>query len=394
DSSANPPEFFVLLISAAVGMGFMVSTRNVLMAVLAIELASLPSYVMAGFQKRRRVGAEAALKYVVFGAATAAIMIYGVSLLYGCFGTLDAREMAVQMRSGPVPLAAAIGLLGLLVGVGFKISAVPFHFWCPDVFEGASMEVAAFLSVASKAAGLTLLVRLATTFGWFDAAAGVPMTARNIALAIGIVASITATIGNLAALHQENIKRLLAYSSIAHAGYMLMAGAILSDTTGAAALMLYLVVYLFMNLGAFSVAAIVADRTGSERVSAFAGLSRRAPLLAVCMGVLMLSLVGAPPMAGFVAKYQLFAALFFYRPMPLSWLVVIGLVNTLISLAYYMRVVRVMFLESSDLPTIQVSPVASAWVVALTAPVLVLLVVWQPLNRVAEYFIARLPLGL
>jgi NADH-quinone oxidoreductase subunit N len=386
-SAAHPPEFFVLILSAAVGMGLMVATNNLLMVVIAVELASLPSYAMAGFQKHQRQGAEAALKYVIFGAASAAMMIYGVSLLYGYYGTLDAGAIGDQLRSGHFDLAAGIGLIGLLAGVAFKISAVPMHFWCPDVFEGAAVEVATFLSVASKAAGLALLVRLAGDIGGFTAgAAPVPAGSWTIALVIGIIASVTATIGNLAALGQDNLKRLLAYSSIAHAGYILMAGTILSDRTGAQAVMLYLLVYLFMNLGAFSVVAIVYNHTGSERMSALSGLGRRAPVLAISMALFMVSLVGLPPMAGFGAKYQLFYALFTYQAYPLQWLVAVGLLNTLISLFYYMRVVKAMFLESSDAAPLQVGRLATGWVVALAAPVTLLLVVWNPLAQWTSYF--------
>ena len=225
-----------------------------------------------------------------------------------------------------------------------------------------------------------------------------PASTRAIALIIGILATITATVGNLAALAQDNLKRLLAYSSIAHAGYMLMAGAILSGDSGVTAVMLYLLVYLFMNLGAFSVVAIVANRADSETPArprprilrrghpVVRGLGRRAPLLAICMALFMVSLVGLPPFAGFAAKFQLFYALFVYKPYPLAWLVAVGLLNTLISLVYYMRVVRVMFLETSDLPPLPVAPAAAAWVITLAAPVSLLLVVWNPLTRLAKYF--------
>ncbi|MCG3177820.1 MAG: NADH-quinone oxidoreductase subunit N [Phycisphaerae bacterium] len=383
----DAPEFFTLLIAATVGMGMMVSSVNLLMVVVGIELASLPSYAMAGFQKQQRLGAEAAMKYVVFGAVTAAVMLYGVSLLYGVYGTLSVDRIAASVASaGTIPPVAVIGMLGLLAGVGFKISAVPFHFWCPDVFEGASVEVATFLSVASKAAGLALLLRLVYAVGGFAGAA--PHYAGSIALAVGILATLTATLGNLAALAQDNLKRMLAYSSIAHAGYVLMAVAILptdgqgiSGSPGAQALVLYLLVYLFMNLGAFSVVALVYNRTGSERIEAFAGLGRRAPLLAIPMALFLVSLVGLPPMAGFAAKFQLFYALFVYQPISLRWLVVVGLVNTLISLFYYMRVVRAMFLQTTDDGPIEVSALAAGWVIAMAVPVTGLLVVWQPLTK-------------
>jgi NADH-quinone oxidoreductase subunit N len=389
ESAAHPAEFFTLLLSAAVGMGLMVSTRNLLMMVISLELASLPSYAMAGFRKHNRRSAEAALKYAIFGASTSAIMLYGISLLYGLYGTLDAGAIGLRLQGSA---AGWIGLAGLLAGVGFKISAVPFHFWCPDVFEGASVEVATFLSVPSKAAGLTLLIRLAMSLGGFAEGAAPPAGANTIALAIGIVAAVTATIGNLSALGQNNLKRLLAYSSIAHAGYMLMAGAILSGTSGASAIMLYLLVYLLMNLGAFSVVALVYNRTGSEDISALAGLGRRAPVLAVCMALFMLSLVGLPPLACFAAKYQLFYALFTFQPYSLRWLVVVALVNTLVSLFYYMRVVRAMFLETSAAPPLVVGRAAQAWVLALAVPVTLLLVVWEPLSRAASFFCSGLVL--
>jgi NADH-quinone oxidoreductase subunit N len=391
-SAANSPEFFTLLLSATVGMGLMVSTGNLLMMIIGLELASLPSYAMAGFQKDKRPGAEAALKYVVFGAAAAAVMIYGVSLLYGVYGTLEAARIGQALGGGLFPLAAGIGLIALAVGVAFKIAAFPMHFWCPDVFEGASVEVATFLSVASKAAGLTLMLRLALTIAGFASDSRAPLSSTTMAAVIGAIAALTATVGNLAAMAQNNLKRLLAYSSIAHAGYILMGSAILSGTTGVSAVMLYLLVYLFMNLGAFSVVALVYNHTGSEQMSALSGLGRRSPLLAICMTLFMVSLVGLPPMSGFGAKYQLFYALFIYEPYSLRWLVAIGLVNTLISLFYYMRVVKTMFLERSDEPALRVGATAQSWVLLLAVPVTVLLVVWEPLTRMADYF-TRVILG-
>ena len=385
-SVRNPPEFFVLLVAAVIGMGLMVSTSHLLLVVVAVELASLPSYALAGFQKHRRQGAEAALKYVVFGAATSALMIYGISLLYGRYGTLDAGRIGAAIAAGQLDWAAAAGLVGLLAGVAFKIAAVPFHFWCPDVFEGASVEVAAFLSVASKAAGLLLLLRLAQNLAGFAPGAAVPLSSGMIALVIGILATVSATIGNLGAMMQNNLKRLLAYSSIAHAGYMLMAGAILSGRTGFSAVMLYLLVYLLTNLGAFSVVAIVYNHTGSEQMSALAGLGRRAPVLAITMALFMFSLVGLPPLSGFAAKYQLFLALFTFESYSLRWLVLAGLINTLISLFFYMRVVKTMFLESSTAPALGVDRLSQAWVICLAVPVSLLLVVWQPLTRLADYF--------
>lgn len=366
-SAPNAPEFFTLLLASALGMILMVSTLNLLMIVLAIELASMPSYAIAGFNKRDRLGAEASLKYVVFGAVTAAIMLYGVSLLYGCSGTLDIPTLAagVFQNGGGSPAGRAVlgvGLFALCVGIGFKIAAVPFHFWCPDVFEGAPIEVTTWLSVSSKAAGLGLIVRLV----WALAAPVTPDQVQAIwgpmAVAVGIFAALTCTVGNFAAYRQDNVKRMLAYSSIAHAGYMLMAAAILlpagatlstaSVNPAFSAIALYMFTYLFMNLGAFGATALVSWQTGSESISAFTDLGRRAPWVAVPMAVCLFSLVGLPPLGGFIAKWWLLYALGQGTALqPWLWALVIVLVlNTLFSLYYYVRIVVVMFLRTAPRP--------------------------------------------
>ncbi|MGB9625378.1 MAG: NADH-quinone oxidoreductase subunit N, partial [Phycisphaerae bacterium] len=361
-SPPNAPEFFTLLLGSALGMILMVSTLNLLMIILAIELASLPSYAIAGFNRRDRRSAEASLKYVVFGAVTAAIMLYGVSLLYGYYGTLDVPTIAARIADRAGEPAAGRGVLGvglfaLCVGIGFKIAAVPFHFWCPDVFEGAPIEVTTWLSVASKAAGLGLFLRLVSALTAPVAPDQIEAIWGPMAVAIGIFASLTCTIGNFAAYRQDNVKRLLAYSSIAHAGYMLMAGAILlpaeTGSSGAgtnpvmSALAVYVFTYLFMNLGAFGATAIVSWQTGSESLSAFADLGRRTPWVAVPMAVCLFSLVGLPPLGGFVAKWWLLYALGDAAArQPWLWgLVIILVLNTLFSLYYYVRVIVAMFLR-------------------------------------------------
>lgn len=352
------PEYFTLLLSATTGMCLMGSTSNLLMLFLAVELASLPSYVLAGFRKTRRLAAEAALKYVLFGAASSAIMVYGLSLFYGLYGTLQIETIAQQMAApGGLPALAAVGLIGILVGLGFKISLVPLHFWCPDVFQGAHVDVSAFLSVASKGAAIVLLMRaLHLLAGAIGYAPVQPLTA--IAWTLGILGAITATWGNTAAFTQTNIKRLLAYSSIAHAGYMacglslVIKGASSAadfavGPSAAAAILLYLTVYLFMNLGAFTVAGAVQRATGDDSITGFKGLGRRSPLLAFCMVAFLFSLVGLPPMAGFLAKLVVMIRLFENGGWWIALVVVIG-VNTIFSLYYYMRIARAMYLEKSD----------------------------------------------
>lgn len=371
DMHANAPEFFVLLLASAVGMVLMVSTTNLLLIVLAIEMASLPSYALAGFEKRARLGAEAALKYMLFGGITSAIMVYGVSLLYGQYQTLDLVVIAGKLAAGSGGVLSAVAFFGLMVGVGFKISAVPFHFWCPDVFQGAAIEVTTWLSVASKAAGLGLMLRIMGVC----AAAGLDSGfSHGLSTGIGVFAALTCTVGNFAALHQTNIKRLLAFSSIAHAGYMLMAGAILTRVSpeqahpAFAALIVYLIVYLFMNLGAFGVAAMVFWSTGDESLSGYAGLGKRQPLLAIVLTICLVSLVGLPPLGGFVAKFVLLMNVW---NAGLAWLVVVAVLNTALSLYFYMKVVRQMWLVESDGPAIR-APIAGQVLVLMCAIVIVI----------------------
>lgn len=409
DSEENAPEFFVLLIGSALGMALMVSTMNLLMAAIAIETASLPSYAMVGFDKRDKRGAEASMKYIIFGAVCAAIMLYGLSLLYGLTGSLDAASVAsyvVGNIAGENWLLVSISLMCFLVGIAFKLSAVPFHFWCPDAFQGAKIEVTTWLSVVSKAAGLILLLRLMMAI---CAAVDVPLympSVASIAWGIGIAAAITCTVGNLAAYMQTSVKRLLAYSSIAHAGYMMMATAVFIHPDspgfgiGATALMMYVIVYLFMNLGAFGVTAMVLWETGSDRLEAFSGLFRRSPFLAVPMLFCLMSLVGLPPFAGFIGKWWILVALGKLDTASggslgtLGWvLVMVAVINTLISLYYYMRIVIQMGLKDDGSAPI-VPPISGMALVNGCATALVLLfVLASPWKNITEDFTRNLYTG-
>lgn len=381
-ASGGGPEFFVLLVTSALGMSLMVSTLNLLVMVIAIETASLPSYAIVASDKRSRRGAEASLKYVLFGAATSSIMVYGLSLIYGCFGTLDIPTIAHLAAESPA-LAGwvpAVGFSAVLVGIAFKISAVPFHFWCPDVFEGAPIEVTTWLSVASKAAGLGLLLRIVYAL---SSAGGAAPWMAPVAYGIGLVAAVTCTVGNLAALWQDSVKRTLAYSSIAHAGYMMMAAAIFMQggeanyrNIGLAAVIAYLLVYFIMNLGAFGVTAMISWRTGTDHISAFTGLGRRAPWLALPMAVCLFSLVGLPPLGGFAAKWWLFVALGKAAMGLQSWLwILVGVaaINTAISLYYYVRIIRQMFLREDERQPAIPAPLGGVVLVNICAVALLLL---------------------
>jgi NADH-quinone oxidoreductase subunit N len=384
-------EYLLLLLGAALGMSLMVSTRNLLMMFMAVELASLPSYVLAGFRKTSKLGAEASLKYVLFGAACSSVMAYGLSLLYGVYGTLQLDDIATAMASsvtGP-PALVAVSLLALLVGIGFKIGAVPFHFWCPDVFEGTTADVSLFLSVASKAAGILILLRVVQTFAaayQFNPSSDV---LNAIAIVVGGIGILTATAGNTAAFVQTNVRRLLAYSSIAHAGYLMCVVALVTKTRLAGAdfdpqavsiqaVLVYLLVYTFMNLGAFTVAGAVARQMGSDDLAGYANLRRRSPILAVCMAVALISLIGIPPLAGFWAKANIFLALIANRGWYWVPAIAIG-INTIASLYYYLRVIKVMYLDESSSPRLRFAPLGTTIALVSAGVLIVLFVAWEPL---------------
>jgi NADH-quinone oxidoreductase subunit N len=354
----HAPEFFTLLVASALGMALMASTVNLVLMLIAIELASMPSFALAGFDRHRRIASEAAVKYVIFGAATSGFMVYGVSLLYGMFGTLHIPTLVERIAAADVsgPLLA-IALLAVFAGIGFKISAVPFHFWCPDVFEGASLPVATWLSVASKAAGLMLLLRLVYLFAGPTDAAYTQDVLPFISYGIGFFGILTCTIANLAAYRQSNVRRLLAYSSIAHAGYMLCAGAIVfradeSAVVPISAVIAYLMVYMFMNLGAFMSLGLMASDCGNEEIDSFTGLGYRDWPAAASFTVCLVSLIGLPPLGGFIVKWWLIYALGSTaqaKESPLLWVLVIAIViNTAISLFYYARILRQMYLRGDE----------------------------------------------
>jgi NADH-quinone oxidoreductase subunit N len=363
-------DFYVLLLGATLGMMIMTSANHLLMVFVGVEMASLPSYALAGYLKGRRQSSEAALKYVVYGSGASGVMLYGISLIAGKFGTAHlptvAHQFAVTIAhyyetNTGFDVLLMLGVMFLLIGIAFKLAAVPFHFWCPDVFEGASAEVAGFLSVASKGAALALLARIALIMSGLGGP-GIPKfadwsgAATYLAPALAFFAALTATFGNLAAYLQTNLKRLLAYSTIAHAGYMMM-GLVPMMREGVAAVLFYLVVYLFMNLGAFAMVAFLRNITGSEDLRSFRGLVRRSPFLVCVFAVFLLSLLGLPPLGGFVAKLQIFSVLFnagnFYKAQgeqflaTTMWtLLVIAGINTVLSAVYYLKVLKVMILES------------------------------------------------
>tara|TARA_B100001123_G_scaffold450029_1_gene618128 strand:- start:2904 stop:4436 length:1533 start_codon:yes stop_codon:yes gene_type:complete len=377
-------EFYAIFLSVVLGAFLMVSATNLLMMYLALELVSLPSFVLAGYQKRVRRSSEAALKYVVYGGVSSGIMLYGFSLIYGLTGTLDIYEIAHQLSTTtPYSLALFLGATFAMAGFGYKVASVPFHFWCPDVYEGAPTPVTAFLSVAPKAAGFAMLAR----FFYLGLSAYDQTTGTGVPLGIAwphllaIISAATMTLGNLSAIWQSNLKRLLAYSSIAHAGYMMM-GIVMLSASGLKAVMFYTAAYMFMNLGAFLVVLVLATRLGSEDIKDYKGLGWRSPWIAAAMTAFLFSLTGLPPTAGFIGKVYLFASVVSGG---LYWLAVVGALNSAVSLYYYARIVRAMYLEkpvSTD--SVTVPAFASLTLAVLFAGTLILGVYWSPLADLAN----------
>ena len=375
-------EFYGLFLSVVLGLFLMASATNLLMMYLAIELVSIPSFVLAGYQKKVRRSNEAALKYVVYGGVSSGIMLYGFSLIYGVTGTLDLGGIAAQMSgAGSFGLALFLGATFSMAGFGYKVASVPFHFWCPDVYEGAPTPVTAFFSVAPKAAGFAIIARF--FYLGFSAYDGTSGTALGVAWPqlLALISVFTMTLGNLTAIWQRNLKRLLAYSSIAHAGYMMM-GIVMLSSAGLKAVMFYTVAYLFMNLGAFLVVQILAVRIGSEQIEDYNGLGWRSPWIALAMAGFLFSLTGLPPTAGFIGKVYLFAAVV---EGGLYWLAVAGALNSAVSLYYYARIVRAMYLEApaSNEP-VTIPAFASVMLGVLFAGTLVLGVYWSPLADLAD----------
>ena len=338
-------EYYALLLAVTFGMFLMASSTNLLMIFISLETVSLTSYILAGFLTHSPRSSEAAFKYITYGAVASGTMLFGLSLLFGMTGTGDLGQISAKLtemfNTGDVyPLAVLVSITFILAGVGYKIASVPFHMWSPDVYEGAPIPITAFLSVASKSAGFALFIRFFYSgFGSSEVMQSVDWT-----LMLAIVSALTMTVGNLAALPQRNVKRLLAYSSIAHGGYLLMGGVLLT-AEGIGAILFYLVVYLFMNLGAFYVVVLIASEVGSEMIDGYRGLSSRAPLVAGAMAIFLFSLTGIPPFAGFFGKWVLFTAVI---DKGLYWLAFVGLLNSVVSLYYYARIVKAMYLESAE----------------------------------------------
>ncbi len=463
-SKYDSADIYTLVLGATLGLCLMSAANHLLVVFMGIEMASVPSYALAGMQKRNRQASEAALKFAVYGAGAAGIMLYGISLLAGLFHTVHLPTLAwqisnhlPQMETSELMVAALAGLM-IMAGLAYKLSAFPFHYWIPDVFEGAPAEIGAFLSIASKAAALALLVRVVVGVGTLPAdvaksmadtkavaeasevmegtvwisheepahvhghgeshersgspsdkpadeakviSPGLKAARTYMAKLIALIAILTCTFGNLAAYGQNNIKRMLAYSTIAHAGFMMMAVpgllAVAERAPDVAAsavsgIAIYLVIYLFMNLGAFAIVAFLRNAMGSEQIDDYAGLLKSCPGITICFVIILFSLIGLPPLAGFIAKFAVLAAVADAFRISgdgyLMWVLVVGVLNTAISLIYYLRVARVMTMlpepESRTPVSLPLFSAAGCYVLLMTIPVALFIVRWGSLHQTAS----------
>ncbi len=331
-------EFYGLFLFMAFALILVAAANNLLMIFLAVEFVSLVSYLLVGFLKNDPKSKEAAIKYLLFGGVCSAVMLYGMSLLYGASGSLDLPAIGNALFYAPFKPLAITAVLFFFVGLGFKISMAPFHMWAPDVYEGAPTPVTAFLSVAPKALGFAVLIRV------LDMAF---LNLKEVWSPILVILSIlTMTIGNITAVSQSNIKRFLAYSSIAQAGYILMGLAVFS-ILGRGAVLIYLLAYLLTNLGAFAVVLFVGGQTQSDSLDAYAGLSQRSPTAAAMLTIFLLSLAGLPPLAGFIGKYYVFAAAIQGHFITLT---IFAAINSVIAAYYYFRIIRLMYLTPATGP--------------------------------------------
>lgn len=353
-------EFYVLMLCSVLGMVMMASARDLISIFVALELLSIPAYMMAAWRKRDPRSNEAGVKYYILGVFASAVLLYGMSFLFGTTGTTKLTEIGASLASGDLIAMQIVAIVFVIGGLAFKVSAVPFHSWAPDTYEGAPTPVTAFLSVASKTAGFVALMSiLFLALGSATDISG-PM--------IWVMAALTMTVGNVLALRQTNIVRMLAYSSVSQGGFILMPLAVMgSGTAGESAMravIVYLLIYAFMNLGAFSVVIAVSRRTRSGEISSFGGLFGYAPAMAVLITIFLASLAGIPPLGGWVAKFNVFKTVIDAGTTSAYVLAVIGAVNTVIAAAYYMRVLRVVWMapapDGDTAPLVTPPPVAAA----------------------------------
>ncbi|MCU0784675.1 MAG: NADH-quinone oxidoreductase subunit N [Verrucomicrobia bacterium] len=368
-------EYLALVLFAAVGMMFLVSAEDILMIFISLELTSLSLYILTAFNKRNVKSAEAALKYFLFGGMAAAFTLFGLSLLYGFSGATNLGQIAGALKGKGLDPLLIVAIVMTVIGFGFKVAAVPFHLWAPDAYEGAPTPSAAFIASGSKVASFFIFAKVMLLgFAGAEGSGAWRNFMSGWVPVIAIVAALSMVLGNLAAIVQSSVRRLIAYSAIAHAGYMLLA--VLShDKEAVASLLYYAVTYGLTTIGAFGVVSVVEDRAGDDKLSSFAGLSRRLPVISFCMMIFMLSLAGIPPLAGFFGKFYVFAAAIKTGApnLGLLWLVILALAMSAVSLYYYLQVLKQIYVADVPAGATEISaPVLSQFVLSLLAAGVVL----------------------
>jgi NADH-quinone oxidoreductase subunit N len=372
-------EYFALLLLATVGMMFLVSTENILLIFISLELLSLCLYVIVAFHKSNVQSAEAALKYFLFGGMSAAFLLFGLSLMYGLSGHLHLSGIASFFAGSKLDPLGLVAMLMVAVGFGFKVAAVPFHLWAPDAYQGAPVPSAAFIASGSKVASFFVLAKVMMAgFAGAEGSGAWRGFAQGWVPMLAVFAALSMLIGNLAAIAQSSVKRLLAYSAIAHSGYALVGVLAHEKADGFAAVIYYVTTYALTTVGAFAVVSVVQERSG-DRLSDFAGLSRRSPLLAGCLLIFLLSLAGVPPLAGFFGKFYVFKAWLFVNgnleaSQGMLWLIILALAMSAVSLYYYLQVLKQAFVVPPDPEAKPLLPATSTcWAVAALALLVTLL---------------------
>src|ERR1044071_786337 len=376
DFTSHVAEYFGLVLLAAVGMMFLVSSEDVLMIFISLELTSLSLYILTAFNKRNLKSAEAALQYFLFGGMSAAFTLFGLSLLYGLSGSTNLGQIAAALKGKGLDPLLVLAIVMTVIGFGFKVAAVPFHLWAPDAYEGAPTPSAAFIASGSKVASFFIFAKVMLLgFAGAEGSGAWRAYAPGWVPVIAVVAAASMVLGNLTAIVQTSVRRLLAYSAIAHAGYMLL-GVLSHGGASLAALVYYAVTYGLTTLGAFGVVSVVQQQAGGDAMSDFRGLSRRAPILALCMMIFMLSLAGIPPLAGFFGKFYIFASALSggQKNLGLLWLVILAIVMSAISLYYYLQVLKQIYVaEPEETQNSSPAPILSQVVLALLAFAVLLL---------------------
>jgi len=369
-------EYLSLVLLATIGLMFLVSSENILMIFISLELASLSLYILTAFNKRNARSSEAALKYFLFGGMSAAFLLFGLSLIYGLSGSTNLSEIAAGLAGKGLDPLLLVAMVATVIGFGFKVAAVPFHLWAPDAYEGAPTPSAAFIASGSKVASFFILAKI-MTFG-FAGAEGSAVWHGYMAgwtPVIAVVAALSMVLGNLTAIVQTSVKRLLAYSAIAHAGYMLL-GVLANSPASLSGLLFYVITYALTVIGAFGVVSVVEAATGGDAIKNFAGLSRRAPLMSLCLLIFLLSLGGIPPLAGFIGKFFLFSAVVGADAdhLGLLWLVILAIAMSAVSFYYYLQVLKQAYVldPEAGAPDIKVPP-ATLFALVLLAGLVILL---------------------